>query len=313
MSVQRPLSLEVPPLHKRKRVPMRVIRALIAHIAEHFDPEEIILFGSYAYGKPEPWSDVDLLVIKEIPQGQQAEARRALWEIIPNHSFGLDILLRSREVIERRKALGDWFLREITSKGKVMYRRGDHRKGRAAKGQTGLDEPRTTLQPPNPKAQPLKEQPGINELAQEWLGIAESDLAQAELAMRAPAPILRGACFHSQQCAEKYLKAYMTEMQIEFPRRHPLVPLMELCIPIDTDFEALRSDLIRLEKYAVEVRYPGFDVTAEEAREALAAATRVRDFVRGKLGLACPLVIAKTPCGSCWKACTVGCRTRAAR
>ena len=286
MTMVSPDLLKVPPLPKRKRVPMRVIRALVKHIAENFDPEEIILFGSYAYGKPEPWSDVDLLVIKEIRKGDEAAARRALWEIVPNHSFGLDILVRSREVIDRRKALGDWFLREITSKGKVMYRRGDRRKDRPGRGQPGPEERQSSdPKPPNPTLRRLKERPGMNELAQEWITIAESDNAQAELAIQASPPILRGACFHSQQCAEKYLKAYLTEMQIEFPRRHPLVPLMELCLPLDNDFESLRSDLVGLERYAVEVRYPGFEVTGEEAAEARAAATRVRAFVRGKLSL----------------------------
>ena len=88
-----------------------------------------------------------------------------------------------------------------------------------------------------------------------------------------------------RQSADVLTDERLTEMQIEFPRRHPLVPLMELCLPLDNDFERLRSDLVGLEKYAVEVRYPGFEVTGEEAAEARAAATRVRAFVRGKLGL----------------------------
>ena len=46
---------------------MRAIRDVVKQIAEQFKPEKIILFGSYAYGKPRPESDVDLLVIMSTP------------------------------------------------------------------------------------------------------------------------------------------------------------------------------------------------------------------------------------------------------
>ena len=101
---------------------MKTIRAIAKHIAEKFDPEEIILFGSHAYGKPTAWSDVDLLVVMETPKGEletSLEIRKAL----PLMTFGLDIVVRSRKSIEKRKKLGDWFLREITQKGKVLYER----------------------------------------------------------------------------------------------------------------------------------------------------------------------------------------------
>lgn len=101
---------------------MRTIRAIVKHIAEKFDPEKIILFGSYAYGKPTAWSDVDLLVIMDAPKGEletSLEIRRSL----PTITFGLDIVVRSRKVIEKRKKLGDWFLIDVTGKGKVLYER----------------------------------------------------------------------------------------------------------------------------------------------------------------------------------------------
>jgi hypothetical protein len=52
-----PPALQVPPLNKRTRIPMRAIRAIVQHIVEEFEPEQIILFGSHAYGKPNAWSD----------------------------------------------------------------------------------------------------------------------------------------------------------------------------------------------------------------------------------------------------------------
>ena len=62
-SMATPNVFQVPPVNKRKRIPMRTIHAIAMHIAENFNPEKIILFGSHAYGKPDAWSDVDLAVV----------------------------------------------------------------------------------------------------------------------------------------------------------------------------------------------------------------------------------------------------------
>ena len=101
---------------------MRTIRALAKQIVKKFDPEEIILFGSHAYGKPHAWSDVDLLVVMETPKGEFKTIMEISDSLPPLH-FSVDIIARSRAVINRRKNSGDFFLREITKKGKVLYAR----------------------------------------------------------------------------------------------------------------------------------------------------------------------------------------------
>lgn len=126
----------------------------------------------------------------------------------------------------------------------------------------------------------------MNEVTEEWVIKAESDYDQANLAMYAvEAPLRDGICFHSQQCAEKYLKAFLTERLVEFPRAHPLMPLLDLCLPLDESFETLRADLQSVDGYAVAVRYPGAKITAEMAEAALAAAKRIRECVRKKFDL----------------------------
>lgn len=114
----------VPPLKERTRIPMKTIRAIAKHIADKFHPEEIILFGSHAYGNPTAWSDVDLLVVMETPDGELA-AILEIAESLPDLSFRVDIVVRSRDVLEKRVKMGDWFLRRITQKGKVLYERTD--------------------------------------------------------------------------------------------------------------------------------------------------------------------------------------------
>ena len=125
--------LEVPPIEKRKRIPMRVIHALVKHIVEKFNPEKIILFGSYAYGKPSKWSDVDLLVVMDTPPDGEVATAMAISDSLPPHWFSIDVVVRSQATIERRIPLGDWFLKEIMRQGKVMYERSNRRVGRQSR------------------------------------------------------------------------------------------------------------------------------------------------------------------------------------
>ena len=124
----------------------------------------------------------------------------------------------------------------------------------------------------------------MNEVAKEWADKAEDDFSSADLLLHAgEAPLSDPACFHCQQCAEKYLKAFLTEHLVRFERTHVLADLLGLCIPIDKDFEKIANDLSSLEGFAVAIRYPGATVSVELAEEAFEAAKRVRAFVIGKL------------------------------
>jgi predicted nucleotidyltransferase len=91
----------------------------VNRVARQFKPERIILFGSYAYGKPTADSDVDLLVVMRHNQRnveKAIEIRLAL-----DAHFPLDLLVRTPERIQERIALGDFFMREIVTKGEVLY------------------------------------------------------------------------------------------------------------------------------------------------------------------------------------------------
>ena len=126
----------------------------------------------------------------------------------------------------------------------------------------------------------------MNEVSREWVDKAEEDFDSADLLLHAgEAPLSSPACFHCQQSAEKYLKAFLTDHLIRFERTHVLVDLLGLCIPIDKDFRKLASDLNSLEGYAVAIRYPGATVSADLAEDAFEAAKRVRFIVRSKLTL----------------------------
>jgi len=116
-------AIKVPNVNERRRIPMRAIHAVVEQIAEKFQPEKIILFGSYAHGQPRPESDVDLLVVMDTPlrnREQAAQIARAI-----DYHFGLDLLVRRPQQLAERLALGDFFLQEVIEKGKVLYARPD--------------------------------------------------------------------------------------------------------------------------------------------------------------------------------------------
>jgi len=121
-------AFQLPLDDQRRPISMKTIRRIAQHIAERFDPEQIILFGSHAYGKPTGDSDVDLLVVMDTPK-DELEAMVEIAKSLPILTFGVDVIVRSRRTLERRKELGDWFLREVTEKGKVLYERTDQRMG----------------------------------------------------------------------------------------------------------------------------------------------------------------------------------------
>ena len=126
----------------------------------------------------------------------------------------------------------------------------------------------------------------MNELTAEWVEKAEGDFATAGRELRArKRPNYDAACFHAQQTAEKYLKAFLQEHRVAFPKTHSLIELLELCLPLDRSFEFQRDLLVRLDRYAVIYRYPGEVAEKDEGRQAVQAVQVLRTFLRQKLGL----------------------------
>ena len=101
-----------------KLIPRAVIRAYARQIAEQFHPDRIILFGSYAYGKPHKDSDVDILVV--MPARDEINQAVRILEGT-NSSFPLDVIVRTPHNLRWRLQEGDWFLREIVGRGTVLY------------------------------------------------------------------------------------------------------------------------------------------------------------------------------------------------
>ncbi len=123
-------------------------------------------------------------------------------------------------------------------------------------------------------------------LTQEWLDKAEGDFATAQRELRArKTPNYDAACFHAQQCVEKYLKARLQEAVIPFGKTHNLVVLLDLLLPLEPTWKILRPEVQILSLFAVEIRYPGTSADKVTAREMVKICRELRALVRASLGL----------------------------
>lgn len=97
-----------------------LLAEMTRRIVEKFHPYKVILFGSYVYGTPHIYSDVDLLVIMDSDE-RPAKRSISVYEAAKVDFLPMDMMVRTPEEIEARLAIGDFFIKEILEKGKVLY------------------------------------------------------------------------------------------------------------------------------------------------------------------------------------------------
>jgi HEPN domain-containing protein len=120
----------------------------------------------------------------------------------------------------------------------------------------------------------------------EWIKKAEGDWEMGLRAYRArKKPNYDAACFHAQQCAEKYLKARLNEDGVFFRKTHDLQDLLKPILPTEPTWASLQAALDNLNKYAVLYRYPGHDAAKIEAKIAIEDCREVRRVIRTAFGL----------------------------
>ena len=122
-------------------------------------------------------------------------------------------------------------------------------------------------------------------LISEWLKKAEADLRSAVRETNVTESTnFDLICYLSQQCSEKYLKAFLVSKKTEPRRTHNLVSLLEDCLKFDSSFENIR-EACTLVSGADLFRYPLDNATEEEAKLTLEHSTIIREFVRTKIGI----------------------------
>lgn len=243
------------------------IAAAVATIVERFRPERVVLFGSRGRGTPRPDSDADLMLIAD-PPPSTGEVLDVI--IAQRYPLRIGVQVRTPEHIRIALAEGNFFIEDVMTEGMTLF------------GQDGVG---TTS---GSGANGGGGQPaggGPKQATLDWIRKAEEDYQAVNALLGLQPPLWGAVCFHAQQCAEKYLKAFLEERAIRFPRTHDLDALAALAEPLVPGVAPLRPDLDWLSDYAIDVRYPELTAGQADAERALRIATDLRALLRAELGL----------------------------
>jgi HEPN domain-containing protein len=119
----------------------------------------------------------------------------------------------------------------------------------------------------------------------EWIDKAEGDWKVAQREMRAADPVWNVVSFLAQQCAEKYMKAFLEEHNIAFGKIHDLVVLLNSSGGLLPELDSENQPLAHLSTFGIATRYPGAQADRQAAEESMKTAESVRTVVRAKLQL----------------------------
>ncbi len=123
-------------------------------------------------------------------------------------------------------------------------------------------------------------------IIREWLDKADEDFEFARINLEEKKPFFAHICFHFQQAAEKYLKAFIVAHELEFRKIHELPMLLKTCVSKDPSLNRLKEDCEYLTVYYVETRYPVHwptNFSDRETQKAFQSASRVRTLMKEKL------------------------------
>ena len=116
---------------------------------------------------------------------------------------------------------------------------------------------------------------------EKWLKKADGDLYNVELLLNSENCQPDICCYHAQQCAEKYIKAFLVSRQKFFPLMHDLLKLLDLCLPHNSSFDDIKLAAAKLTNYAVSPRYPDEidELTIDDAKTAYQNALTIKEFI----------------------------------
>ena len=240
------------------------IEVAVQRLRAALQPEEIVLFGSRAYGTPRPDSDIDLLVVLHpTDEPQETRQRRAMqalgadgWRRVDGHVWAY-----TPEELHEQLRLGSTAVRDALAKGIRLFPQGGCSRYRELAGDwsaTGAEE--TLLQK------------------------AREDLILADKALTPPV-VPWGAAFHAQQAAEKAMKAFLAWHDVPFRKTHSLEELGRQCVALDSTLGSIADKAAPLTEYAWKLRNPGEaeEPDRAEAEAALPAAREVYEAMMGRL------------------------------
>ncbi len=114
----------------------------------------------------------------------------------------------------------------------------------------------------------------------EWLNFANRDLQSAVFLQNMYPIPFEIICYHCQQSAEKFLKAYLILNDVKVKRTHDLVVLQEDCCRLNSDFKTIENECINLTDYSVTTRYPyPMELNEHDMKMAIKDVQHIKEFV----------------------------------
>lgn len=225
----------------------KLIENVKDRLVSKLDPQRIYLFGSRAYGSPKGDSDLDLVLVFSSHVHGIHDLDIKARGIIGDIGCGVDVLVYTAEVFDRRSGWCANFEHTVRNKGLLLH---------------GVD--------------------GMS-FAREWVDKSAKDWAAVRLIREQP-PLLDTGAFHCRQAAEKILKAYLVYKNVPFETVHDLRLLCDRAAEFDEGFRQLREEAATLNRFAVLSRYPGeADPTPAQAESALAMLRHIWQFVMERM------------------------------
>ena len=243
------------------KVNEEIIQRVVNRLVAEYAPQQVILFGSYAYGVPDDDSDIDLLIVKETEDPfmkRVTEARRVAEGTHPG--IPVDFFVLTPDEMNRRLWKGDHFIEDIVENGRALYGEASWKK--EAVLMTG----------------------GESSYPMDWLTIAERDLHRVDVLLASEDP--EGAGFHLQQALEKALKAFLIYSGWRLQRTHNLVSLLDSALAYGPGLEEFRLLCKEVSDYYLAERYPGAGHTGPgmvEVRDNLAKAQEMMLKIRAAI------------------------------
>ena len=217
-----------------------VIDGIVAKLRSEYAPLGIVLFGSRAEGRARPDSDIDLLIIMDLPAPKHPIDRIREVQLLlrdARNGIPLDVIVSTPQEFERRLAIGDHFYQDIVRSGVPVY----------------------------PKSMKLRNKhmnPDNSPYVQEWIANSERDYQRARLML--DYDDAEGAGYFLQQSLEKLLKAYLIARGWRLERTHNLVELLEEAELHDALLGAYSATCVDAATYYYWDRYPQQDPPPDE-------------------------------------------------
>jgi len=121
------------------------------------------------------------------------------------------------------------------------------------------------------------------DIVSSWIKKADRDLEVSKRELKLSNPYTDIICFHAQQAAEKYMKAYLIWLDIEFQKTHDIEDLVILASKKDSSILELKDSGAELSSFAVEIRYPEFEEPSiEDTITTVKIAEKFKNFIYKK-------------------------------